>query len=226
TCRTRPRPGPRHRPPTSRPIASRRRSPPAAPRPRPRPPRAASRRATWSIRPARRTASGGKSTTRTATAAGSPRPRSAPAKACSGGRPEPSPRPEVEPYQLNLGSSPMAHEPQDRVTAERRLWDEIQRHQIGMLGIVGAAPHHSQPMTAFAEPSENRLWFFTHNDTELVREIAAGGTAMFVTQGKGLHACIGGELSLQPDRERMDKYWNAVVAAWHPQGKDDPRLTM
>ena len=24
----------------------------------------------------------------------------------------------------------------------------------------------------------------------------------------------------------MDKYWNAVVAAWYPQGKDDPHLTL
>lgn len=120
----------------------------------------------------------------------------------------------------------MVQEPQDRLTAERRLWDEIQRHQVGMLGIVGGAPHHFQPMTAFAEPEANRIWFFSYNDTELAREIAAGGTAMFVVQGKGLHACIGGELSLQHDRARMDKYWNAVVAAWYPHGKDDPRLTM
>ena len=28
------------------------------------------------------------------------------------------------------------------------------------------------------------------------------------------------------DRERMDKYWNATVAAWYPNGKDDPRLTL
>jgi general stress protein 26 len=24
----------------------------------------------------------------------------------------------------------------------------------------------------------------------------------------------------------MDRYWNAVVAAWYPDGKDDPQLTM
>ena len=28
------------------------------------------------------------------------------------------------------------------------------------------------------------------------------------------------------DRARIDKYWNPVVAAWYPDGKDDPHLTL
>jgi curli biogenesis system outer membrane secretion channel CsgG len=82
TCRlARCRPAPRPRPmPASRPIAP---SPPwscaARPRRAPRP-SAPSSRETSSIRRARRTASGGKSMTRTATAVGCPRPSSPRAK--------------------------------------------------------------------------------------------------------------------------------------------------
>ncbi|MDO8901565.1 MAG: pyridoxamine 5'-phosphate oxidase family protein [Phenylobacterium sp.] len=114
----------------------------------------------------------------------------------------------------------------DAAAVERRLWDEIEKDQIGMLGVVGGPAHHLQPMTAFVEPSANRLWFFTRNDTDLVRDIGAGHTAMFVFQQRDFRACVGGRLTVRQDRERMDRYWNAVVAAWYPEGKDDPHLTL
>jgi len=114
----------------------------------------------------------------------------------------------------------------DPAAVERRLWDEIEKDQVGMLGVAGGAAHHLQPMTAFVEPAANRLWFFTRNDTDLVREIGPGHKAMFVFQQRDLRACIGGHLTVTQDRERMDRYWNAVVAAWYPEGKEDPSLTL
>ncbi len=112
----------------------------------------------------------------------------------------------------------------DRTAVERRLWDEIERHQVGMLGIVGADVHHTQPMTAFVEGHD--LWFFTRADTDLARRIGEGHEAIFVFQAKDLYACLSGELTLSHDEDRIARYWNAVAAAWHPQGKDDPLLTM
>lgn len=115
----------------------------------------------------------------------------------------------------------------DQAAVETRLWREIEKHQIGMLGVVGGEPHHFQPMAAFAEPGENTLWFFSYRDTDLAEAVAAGAQAMFVfQQGRDFYACVGGELRAEPDRARMDKYWNAHVAAWYPEGKDDPRLTL
>lgn len=120
----------------------------------------------------------------------------------------------------------MSTDIRDRAATERRLWDAIQRHQTGMLGVVGAQPHHLQPMTAFAEPETGQIWFFTRNDTDLARQAGGGHAAMFVYQGKDLQACLGGELSVQREPARMEKYWNAVVSAWHPQGRADPSLTL
>ena len=112
----------------------------------------------------------------------------------------------------------------DRAEVERRLWDEIEKHQTGMLGLVGGAPHHTQPMTAFAEPETREIWFFSRDDSELVHEIGAGAAGMFVFQQKDIQACLAGRLSLERDRARIDRYWNAVVAAWYPAGKEDPHL--
>jgi general stress protein 26 len=113
----------------------------------------------------------------------------------------------------------------DLTAVETRLWEEIHKAGgTGMLGLVNSNDHY-QPMTAFVERDIHQVWFFTRKDTDLA-QAADGGVAMFVFQADRLQACIAGALSPVVDRERVDKYWNAVVAAWYPDGKDDPQLTM
>lgn len=110
-----------------------------------------------------------------------------------------------------------------------RLWKETEKARYGMLGLVGKAPaQHFQPMTAFCERHNGQIWFFSRTDTDLARAAAEGGEAMFIVQAKdqGFQACMGGRLSAVQDRQRIETYWNAVVAAWYPEGKDDPRLTL
>ena len=110
-----------------------------------------------------------------------------------------------------------------------RLWTEIEKARYGMLGLVGQAPaHHFQPMTAFCERRNAQIWFFTRRDTDLARAAEQGGEAMFIIQAKdqGFQACLGGRLTQHFDGQRLEQYWNPVVAAWYPEGKDDPRLTL
>jgi general stress protein 26 len=110
-----------------------------------------------------------------------------------------------------------------------RLWSEIKNARYGMLGVVGGQPvQHFQPMTAFPERDTGSLWFFTQKDSDLARAAAGAAQAMFVVQAKDqdFQACIGGTLAQDVDRARIDKYWNPIVAAWFPNGKDDPNLTL
>jgi general stress protein 26 len=107
-----------------------------------------------------------------------------------------------------------------------RLWDAIDDHHTGMLGLTHDS-HHFQPMTAFVEKDTSTLWFFTKNDTDLAQAIASGiGDAAFIFLDKKLQACVDGRVSLAHDKGRIDRYWNAHVAAWYPEGKDDPTLTL
>ena len=112
----------------------------------------------------------------------------------------------------------------DRAAVERKLWDDIERHQTGMLGLADGPI--LQPMTAFVEREGERLWFFASTDTALTRRIGEGAEGLFVFQQRDLQAAITGHLKVQHDEARIAKYWNAVAAAWHPQGKTDPRLTL
>lgn len=108
-----------------------------------------------------------------------------------------------------------------------RLWSAIADDHTGMLGLTHDQ-HHFQPMTAFPEAETGTLWFFTRNDTDLARSVAEAGQgdAAFIFLDRKLQACVDGRLSLSHDRERIDRYWNPHVAAWYPDGKDDPALTL
>lgn len=117
--------------------------------------------------------------------------------------------------------------PQD---AQDAFWDHLKKSNTGMLGLDQPG-YHAQPMTAFREEETGTIWFFTRDDTDLARDAGLGGgqSAMFHYGSKDQHvwACISGQLSVQGrDREIIDRYWNPVLAAWYPEGKDDPHLTV
>ena len=116
--------------------------------------------------------------------------------------------------------------------AETEFWKSLKESNTGMLGLDRPGYHH-QPMTGFGEPEVGAIWFFTRTDTDFARAVAAGGPGggvmgMFCYQAKDqkVQACIHGALSIDQDRERIDRYWNPVVAAWYPDGKEDPKLTL
>lgn len=111
----------------------------------------------------------------------------------------------------------------------KRLWAEIGKSGLGMLAIVDGDPQHFQPMTAFADPDSGDIWFYTRAETDLARDASHGARqAMFVLQTKDreLQACISGDMTVEMDRETMARFWNPMVAAWYPAGKDDPDLRL
>lgn len=115
----------------------------------------------------------------------------------------------------------------DREAVEKKLWKAVEDDNgTVMLGAHTHPMQHFQPMTAFHEEETGKVWFFTRTDTDLAQSIQEGKEGMMVVQRTRFQACVSGELSLQHDTDRIEKYWNAVVAAWYPEGKSDPRLTM
>ncbi len=114
--------------------------------------------------------------------------------------------------------------------AEKAFWKSLKDSNTGLLGLDQPG-YHAQPMTAFREEETGTIWFFTRDDTDLARDAGIGGgqSAMFHYGSKDqkVWACIHGELSVQGhDRAIIDRYWNPILAAWYPDGKDDPHLTI
>jgi general stress protein 26 len=118
------------------------------------------------------------------------------------------------------------HETIDPAKAEEAMWDAIKARRTGMLGLVDARDHY-QPMTAMVEEDSQTIWFFTRDDTDLATA-ATGRMAMFnlVSKDEQVCACLSGSLTATRDAARIEKFWNPIVAAWYPEGKDDPHLTL
>jgi general stress protein 26 len=119
----------------------------------------------------------------------------------------------------------MPNQPTNPSDVEHRLWDEIERHGVGMLAIDQGRPR-AWPMNAFAERDHRRIWFFSHKHSQIAQAALAGRPALFTFQQRDLQASLSGRIQVRHDRARMDRFWNAVVAAWHPGGKNDPDLTL
>ena len=114
--------------------------------------------------------------------------------------------------------------------AEEAFWDSLKKSNTGLLGLDQPG-YHAQPMTAFRDGETSTIWFFTRDDTDLARDaaIGSGQSAMFHygSKDQNVWACVHGDLSVHgQDRAIIDRYWNPVLAAWYPEGKDDPHLTI
>jgi general stress protein 26 len=107
------------------------------------------------------------------------------------------------------------------------FWDHLKDRSTVMLGL-NRPDQHTQPMTAFTEPANEQIWFFTRDDTDLAVQIVTGtdGRLILAAPDQKVFADVLGTFDVRHDQERIDRYWSPMVAAWYPEGKDDPHLTM
>lgn len=108
-----------------------------------------------------------------------------------------------------------------------QLWDQIDDVKAGMLGVEGSG-QHMQPMAPQLDRDANKIWFFTKKSSDLLKAVGDGAKAHFCVVGEhhDYHACLAGRLRENRDAAKIDEYWNPVVAAWYPEGKDDPDMTL
>ena len=111
--------------------------------------------------------------------------------------------------------------------AAHEFWRHLPQGTTVMLG-VDAPGNHTQPMTAFAEEENNQVWFFTRDDLAFSQEVVRtpDGRLILMSKDKEVFADVRGVMSLERDAARIDKYWSPMVAAWYPEGRADPRLTL
>jgi general stress protein 26 len=67
--------------------------------------------------------------------------------------------------------------------AAGEFWKALKSSNTGMLGLDRPG-YHSQPMTAFRDEETGSIWFFTRDDTDLVRDVGSGQDAMFTYGSK------------------------------------------
>ena len=110
----------------------------------------------------------------------------------------------------------------------RSFWEHLSSDRIVMLSTDGAPP---RPMAAQFEELPGPLHFFAGTDSDLIQASDPNGTprgAAFTFQAKGMEfwASISGMLAQTDDPATIDRLWNPMVAAWFPEGRDDPTLRL
>jgi general stress protein 26 len=112
-------------------------------------------------------------------------------------------------------------------TLEEKLWNALASDRTVMLGLDGVEDGHSRPMTAMVEGQHGPIWFFVGKPNAVVDDLSSSRRAIaaFSAKGHELFASIHGSLSVDQDREVIDRLWNPFIAAWF-DGKDDPKLVL
>jgi len=85
-------------------------------------------------------------------------------------------------------------------------------------------------MTAQLEGDKDSgpIWFFASTEAELVKSLTSSTRAIatFSAKDHELFAAVHGTLTLDNNRDVIDRLWNRYVAAWYEGGKDDPKLAL
>lgn len=86
----------------------------------------------------------------------------------------------------------------------------------------------SQPMTNQEVDADGALWFYTSSNTDLWQNIASSPkvNVSFAEPDDSLYVSISGVAERVVDRARIEALWNPMVAAWFPNGKDDPHVVL
>lgn len=109
---------------------------------------------------------------------------------------------------------------------EKKFWDELDHSPFVMLGLQGVDDDFTRPMTA--QVDDGSIYFFADASDDLVGGLERSNSAVatFASKGHALFASIHGTLSLNNDREVIERLWNPVIASWFKDGKDDPKLAL
>jgi general stress protein 26 len=110
-------------------------------------------------------------------------------------------------------------------TLEGLLWEALETRGVGLLGLTKSGLH-PQPAVVFVDRRRRRLWLAAVADSELVRSVGDGGSAIFVAQSPGLLASVGGSLTIEDDPRRLARLWTPQAQAWRPQGPRDPGICL
>lgn len=106
---------------------------------------------------------------------------------------------------------------------------KIKSVRFGMFTTTDQHGHlHSQPMTNQDVDADGGLWFYTSTATELWENIAANPkvNVSFAEPADSLYVSVSGSAERVVDRARIRALWNPTVAAWFPNGVEDPHVVL
>ena len=110
-----------------------------------------------------------------------------------------------------------------------KLWELISPVKTGMLANWTGEMLHARPMQHVnSDLEEGILYFFTSDESGKALEIDHYNDVCITYSNisKSEFVSISATAEIVKDKVLIDKYWNAFVAAWFPEGKSSPNVSI
>jgi general stress protein 26 len=112
---------------------------------------------------------------------------------------------------------------------KQKIWNFIKDTKTAMLTSEDEnGDLHARPMHLVQDDYDGTIWFFTHYHSEKVDEIQSDRkvSLAFINQDKKIYVSLSGKANVTQNRQLIDKFWNPVVSAWFPNGKDNDDVAL
>jgi len=113
--------------------------------------------------------------------------------------------------------------------ATAALWKKIEHVRIGMLTTVAADNTLvSRPMTNQKVDKDGLLWFYVSDESAVSKQIDVQPNVCvsFTALEDSLYVSVSGRADIVKDKALIHSMWNPIVAAWFPNGPDDPHVAL
>jgi general stress protein 26 len=109
---------------------------------------------------------------------------------------------------------------------KQKIWNLIKDIRNGMLTTRHGDELRSRPMGLVQDAYDGTLWFFTDLESEKVFEVENDNEVCvsFSDPDNHVYVSLTGIGRATRDKELIDRYWNPMVGAWFPEGKDAPNV--
>ena len=109
------------------------------------------------------------------------------------------------------------------------IWPKILRAHIGMFTTQDEHGHLiSHPMTNQQIDRDGILWFIASDRSHIAHNISLNPEVniSFAKPDENLFVSVSGHAEEIKDRAKIRQMWTPLVAAWFPEGEDDPHLSL
>ena len=110
----------------------------------------------------------------------------------------------------------------------KKLNDLIEEIDFAMLTTIDGGVLRSRPMQTQDFEFNGDLWFFTSSKTHKTEEIESDNrvNVAYASPATNTYVSVSGTAEIVKDKAKIDEYWNDILKAWFPEGKDSPDLVL
>lgn len=108
----------------------------------------------------------------------------------------------------------------------QKITDLLEDFRFGMFTTLDDGKPVARPFTIQEVEPGGDLWFLVSKESSAVRQLAADPRAGVALSSNDSWVSLTGTARVVDSQAKVDEYWNPVVEAWFPDGKDDPAITV